>query len=150
MDELDLAILGFLQSDGRKPFTEIASQLNVSEGTVRNRVTRLMEEKALKIVGVVDPAKMGYQVSALIGVSISGGNIEQVAKKAAIFDEVSDVVMVSGEFDLIISVYCDDGEHLSEFLSQKLRLVEGVSHTQTFVILRNFKTTNHLSPINRE
>ncbi|MBC8331022.1 MAG: Lrp/AsnC family transcriptional regulator [Anaerolineae bacterium] len=150
MDELDLAILEFLQSDGRKPFTEIANQLNVSEGTVRNRVTRLMDENALQIVGVVDPAKMGYQVSALIGVSISGGNIEQVARKAAVFGEVSDVVMVSGEFDLMISVYCKDGEHLSDFLSQKLRSVEGVTHTQTFVILRNFKNTNHLSPINLE
>ncbi len=147
MDDLDRTILELLQSDGRKPFTEIANQLNVSEGTVRNRVTRMIDEKMLQIVGVADPVKMGYQVSALIGVSISGGNIEQVAEATAVFEEVSDVVMVSGEFDLMVSVYCDDGEHLSDFLSQKLRLIEGIAHTQTFVILRNFKTTNHLRPV---
>ncbi len=148
MDELDRTILNYLQQDGRMPYTEIAQQMDVSEGTIRNRVNRLVSDDILQILGVTDPLKMGLFVSAVIGVSIQGGNLEQAAETIAQISEVYDVVMVSGEFDLILLVHCNDQEHLSTFLSQKLRPISGISHTQTFVILRNFKTTNHIRPVN--
>ncbi len=147
MDELDRTILHFLGRDGRTPYTEIAQKLEISEGTVRNRVGRLIDENVLQIVGVADPLKLGYQVSAVIGVSIQGGHIDQAGNKIASFPEVSDVLMVSGEFDLILQVYCRDREHLSMFLNQDLRPVAGVSRTQTFMILKTFKATSNIRPI---
>jgi len=149
MDELDRTILQFLQQDGRTPYTEIAQNLNISEGTVRNRVARLIDDNVLRIVGVADPEKLGYTVSAVIGVSIQGSNIDLDAKEIATFPEVSDISMVSGEFDLILTVYCRDREHLTAFLNQKLRSIEGISRTQTFVILSTFKTTNNMHPIDQ-
>ena len=59
MDELDLSILAALQTDGRRPFTDIAQNLGVSEGTVRNRVSKLIEQQVLHIVGLVDPNSLG-------------------------------------------------------------------------------------------
>jgi Lrp/AsnC family transcriptional regulator, regulator for asnA, asnC and gidA len=147
MDKLDRTILKFLGKDGRTPYTEIAQKLNISEGTVRNRVGKLIDENVLQIVGVADPLKLGFQVSAVIGVSIQGGNIDRAGKEIATFDEVSNVLMVSGEFDLLLQVYCRDSEHLSTFLNQDLRPVEGVSHTQTFMILKTFKATSNIQPI---
>jgi Lrp/AsnC family transcriptional regulator, regulator for asnA, asnC and gidA len=147
MDKLDRTILQFLGKDGRTPYTEIAQKLSISEGTVRNRVGKLIDENVLQIVGVADPQKLGFQVSAVIGVSIQGGNIDHAGKEIAAFDEVSNVLMVSGEFDLLLQVYCRDSEHLSTFLNQDLRPVEGVSHTQTFMILKTFKATSNIQPI---
>jgi len=147
MDELDRTILHFLGKDGRTPYTEIAQKLGVSEGTVRNRVGKLIDENVLQIVGVADPLKLGYQISAVIGVSIQGGNIDEAGKEIATFSEVSNVLMVSGEFDLILQIYCRDSEHLSTFLNQDLRRVHGVSRTQTFMILKTFKATSNIQPI---
>lgn len=147
MDELDHTIIQFLQEDGRTAFTEIAKKHEISEGTVRNRVSRLIEDGVLRIVGVADPLKLGFTVSAVIGVSIQGGNIDQAGREIAAFPEVSDVIMVSGEFDLILLVYCRDREHLTEFLNQKLRPIDGISHTQTFVVLSTFKTTSNMHPL---
>ena len=96
MDDLDLAILASLQTDGRRPFTDIAQELGVSEGTVRNRVSKLIDKKILHIVGLVDPGALGFNAPAVIGVSISEGDIEQIAAEIAAYNEVSYLIMVSG------------------------------------------------------
>lgn len=147
MDELDLAILAMLQTNGRRPFTDIAQEIGVSEGTVRNRVSRLLEEKVLHIVGLVDPNSLGFNAPAIIGVSINEGDIEKIASEIAQFPEVSYLIMVSGEFDLFVEVLCRDREHLADFLNQNLRRVEGVSKTQTFMTLRTFKMAYGAPPI---
>lgn len=147
MDDLDLAILGLLQTDGRRPFTDIALALGVSEGTVRNRVARLREEKILHIVGLVDPNSLGFNAPAMIGVSIVEGDIEKIASDIASFPEVSYLIMVSGEFDLFVEVLCKDREHLANFLNQKLRRIYGVGKTQTFMTLRTFKMAYGAPPI---
>ena len=140
MDELDLAIIKALQTDGRRPYTDIADELGVSEGTVRNRVTRLIEEQSLRIVGIVDPASQGLNAPAVIGISVSGRNIEEIAGEISKFPEVSYLIMVSGEFDLLLEVLCRDRRHLANFLNDHLRQVPGVERTQTFMALRTFKT----------
>ncbi len=147
MDELDLSILASLQTDGRRPFTDIAQELSVSEGTVRNRVSKLIEKQILHIVGLVDPASLGFNAPAVVGVSVAEGDIEQIAMKIASYAEVSYLIMVSGEFDLIVEVLCRDREHLADFLNSKLRRVEGVERTQTFMTLRTFKMAYGSPPI---
>lgn len=147
MDKLDHTIVNFLQENGRIAFTEISQKINVSEGTVRNRVTRLLEDGVIRIVGIADPVKMGYPISAMIAIFIDGANAEKAAKLIAAFPEVSDVGMVSGEFDLIVQIYCRDSEHLSTFINESLRTTPGVSRTQTFLVLKTFKATCNLRPL---
>lgn len=147
MDELDFTIINALKANGRRPFTDIAQEVGVSEGTVRNRVGRLVEDQILHIVGLVDPGSMGFDAPAMIGVSVSEGDIEETAHQLAAFDEVSYLIMVSGEFDLIMEVMCRDREHLADFLNHKIRKVPGVGRTQTFMTLRTFKLAYGSQPI---
>ena len=147
MDDLDLSILASLQTDGRRPFTDIAQELGVSEGTVRNRVSKLIEKQVLHIVGLVDPASLGFNAPAVVGISVADGDIEQIAMKISSYPEVSYLIMVSGEFDLIVEVLCKNREHLADFLNYKLRKVKGVERTQTFMTLRTFKMAYGSPPI---
>ena len=147
MDKLDNAIVAFLQENGRVPFTEISQKLEVSEGTVRNRVSRLLNEGIVRIVGIADPEKMGYSISAVIAVFIQGGKVGKIAGTIAAFPEVSDVQVVSGEFDLLVQMYCRDSEHLTTFIGSALRTIPGVSHTRTFVVMKTFKADSKLRPI---
>lgn len=147
MDKLDLDIISFLQSDGRKPFTDIAKALDVSEGTVRNRVSRLVEDRAIQIVGLIDPSALGFDAPAMIGLSIRPPMIENVVEEIATFDEVSYLIMVSGEFDLFVEVLCKDRKHLATFLNDKLLRVPGVVRTQTYIILRTYKMAYGAIPI---
>ena len=150
MDKLDLSILASLQTDGRRPFTDIANELGVSEGTVRNRVSKLIDNNVLHIVGLVDPGSLGLNAPAVIGVSVSEGDIEQIGAEIAAHPEVSYLIMVSGEFDLIVEVLCKNREHLANFINYKLRRVNGVERTQTFMTLRTFKMTSGAPLIKQE
>jgi len=65
--------------------------------------------------------------------------VEAAAEKIAAFGEVSYLLLVSGEYDLIVEAMCEDREHLSQFLNQKLRKVPGVQSVNTFLILKTIK-----------
>ena len=97
MDHFDLDIISFLQSDGRISFTDIAKALKVSEGTVRNRVARLIEDRILQIVGMVDPYRLGFDAPAVISVSVQPPLLEKVVDSISKFTEVSYLIMISGE-----------------------------------------------------
>lgn len=147
MDKTDLEILSCLQKDARRSFTDIANELKISEGTVRNRVARLVEKKAVQFVGLIDPGQLGYDAPAMVGVTVQSNLLEQAATEIAQFPEVSYLVMSSGEYDLIVEVLCRDRDHLASFLNEKLRQIEGVQRTQTFMILRTFKMAYSADPV---
>lgn len=139
MDQIDLDIIAYLQSDGRMPFTDIAKSLDISEGTVRNRVARLIQERVLQIVGMVDPYRLGYDAPAVISISVQPPLLNQIAKKISSFSEVSYLIMVSGDYDLLLEVLCKDRDHLASFLNEKLLKVPGIINTQTSMVLRTYK-----------
>lgn len=120
-------------------YTHIAQILGVTEGTVRNRVARLLDDKAIQIIGVLDPHRMGYNAPAIIGVSIQPPQLEIAAAEIASMPEVSYLIMVAGEYDLIVEVFCQDREHLAAFLRDKLLQVAGVQRAQTSFILHTYK-----------
>ena len=138
-DEIDRAIIRLLQIDGRKPFTEIAAEIGVSEGTIRQRMKRLVSDQMLQVVGIADPKYLGWDAAGMVGVTVRSGLIDDVAAQIASFPEVSYLFMASGEFDLFVEVFCKDREHFVSFLSQKLQQVPGVQRTQTFTILKMYK-----------
>ncbi|MGZ6338928.1 MAG: Lrp/AsnC family transcriptional regulator [Candidatus Limnocylindrales bacterium] len=138
---LDKRIIEHLQQDGRRPFTQIASELGVSEAAVRARTNRLVERGILQIVGVTDPLKLGFQQMAMIGVHCEGDKLVSVAEEVAAFPEVDYLVIVAGTYDLLIETVCEDNEALLRFLNERLRSVDGVVGTETFVYLRMVKQT---------
>ena len=142
MDNLDRSIVALLQEDGRTRYTEIAKVLNVTEGTVRNRVAKLLEDKTVQIIGVLDPHRMGYNAPAVIGVSIQPPHLEKAAVEIASMPEVSYLIMVAGEYDLIVEVFCRDREHLAAFLRDQLLQVAGVQRAQTSFILHTYKVAH--------
>ena len=141
MDELDKLILQTLQEDGRAPFTQIARQTGVSETTIRSRYHNLVEAGIIRTVGIVDPYALGFQAPALIGTVVEPGTIDQVARAIAELPEVSYLVMTLGPFDLVVEVFCRDLPHLTNLVTQQIRLIPGVRSTETLMIARSYKLT---------
>lgn len=139
ISELDKRIIEHLQQDGRRPFTQIATDLGVSEASVRARANRLIERGILQVVGVTDPLKLGFQQQAMIGVRCQADRLMEVAQVVAGFTEVSYLVVTAGSYDLLVEVVCEDNDALLQFLTHRLRQVEGVRETETFVYLRMVK-----------
>ncbi len=141
ISELDKRIIEHLQQDGRRPFTQIATELGVSEAAVRARTNRLVERGILQIVGVTDPLKLGFHQQAMIGIRCERDRLIDVADAVAAFPEVDYVVITAGTYDLLIETVCEDNEALLNFLTGRLRRIEGVRETETFVYLRMVKQT---------
>jgi Lrp/AsnC family transcriptional regulator for asnA, asnC and gidA len=138
---LDKRIIEHLQTDGRRPFTQIANDLGVSEAAVRARTNRLIERGILQVVGVTDPLKLGFHQMAMIGIRCESDKLIEVAESLAEMPEVDYVVITAGTYDLLIETVCEDNEALLVFLAERLRAIEGVRETETFVYLRLVKQT---------
>lgn len=139
LDELDFAILSYLQQDGRMSFTVIAEKLKVSIGTIRTRFNKMIEDGTVNIIGRVDPEKVGFRSYAHIAVYVRPATLkEKVAQKITKLSEVSFLAMTSGDYDLEVDVMCRDNDHLVQFVNE-LSKIEGVYQTKTTIYFKVYK-----------
>lgn len=138
LDDVSKAIIEQLQEDGRRPYATIGKAVGLSEAAVRQRVQRLLESGVVQIVAVTDPVQVGFARQAMIGLRCSGP-LDTVADALAAMPEVDYVVITAGSFDLLAEVVCEDDDHLLEILSERIRRLDGVDTTETFVYLKLHK-----------
>ena len=139
LDDIDQYIIDALRKDGREAFSQIAEQLKVSPGMIRQRYNRLVELGYLKVVAVTNPLMMGMRTMALIGVHTEASKMLQVAEEISKIEEVVYLVVVSGRYDIICEVFCRDHEDLLKFLTEKLAKIDGIRETESFIHLKIVK-----------
>ncbi|MFF1819033.1 Lrp/AsnC family transcriptional regulator [Kribbella sp. NPDC058245] len=140
LDETSKAIIEQLQVDGRRSYAAIGKAVGLSEAAVRQRVQRLTDAGVMQVVAVTDPLELGFDRQAMIGIKAEGA-LEPIADQLAAMDEVEYVVITAGSFDLLIEVLCESDEHLLQVLSERVRQIEGVKSTESFVYLKLVKQT---------
>jgi len=139
LDDIDLHIINALRADGRVAFAQLAEQLNVSPGMIRQRYNRLVDLGYLKVVAVTNPLMMGKRTMTMIGIRTDGRKMMDVANKISKFDEVVYIVATSGRYDLMLEVFCRDHEDMLNFITEKLAKVDGVRETESFIYLKIIK-----------
>jgi Lrp/AsnC family transcriptional regulator for asnA, asnC and gidA len=137
-DDVSKAIVEQLQLDGRKSYADIAKVVGLSEAAVRQRVQKLTESGVMQIVAVTDPLQLGFTRQAMIGIR-TRGDTRLVADRLAELPGVSYVVLTAGGFDLLVEVVCEDDDQLLELLNSRIRTLDGVVSTETFVYLKLHK-----------
>lgn len=140
LDDVSKAIIEQLQQDGRRSYAAIGKVVGLSEAAVRQRVQRLIESGVMQVVAVTDPLELGFARQAMVGVRVNGP-LEPVADAIAELDEVDYVVVTAGSFDLLVEVVCESDEHLLELISGRIRTIDSVVGTETFMYLRLRKQT---------
>lgn len=132
MDELDREILAILRRDARTPYTEIASEVNTSEGTVRNRVDRLVSDGIIERFTV---ATRTGNIKAMIEIGVAVDvDTNEIAEKMARWRSVDFVWQVSGEEDIVVVVDAKDTGRVNELIT-KARNLDEVIRTKTRLIL---------------
>ena len=145
VDELDRRMIQLLQRNGRASNARVAREVGVSEGTVRRRLKRLLEEDIIKVVAFPDPEMFGYGTEALVGVQVDPDRTNEVASSLAVLRETSWVSVTTGAFDIFTWVTLPSSVELGTFLNTKVRTVPGVRRTETFVNLQIPKRNYGLS-----
>lgn len=141
LDSLDRGIIAALQVDGRRAYSRIADEVGVSESVIRYRVRRLEDAGILQIVGVADPQRIGYDLMALVACRVRPGSVPQVLAQLRALPEASYVVATAGRFDVFIEVMCRDTAHFAEVLTEGIQTVDGLTDTETFLVLGIHKMT---------
>ena len=140
LDDVSKAIIEELQQDGRRSYAAIGKVVGLSEAAVRQRVQRLIDNNVMQVVAVTDPLELGFARQAMIGIRAQG-DLELIADELAQMEEVDYVVITAGSFDLLAEVVCESDEHLLEVLSQRIRKLDGIVTTETFMYLKLRKQT---------
>jgi Lrp/AsnC family transcriptional regulator, regulator for asnA, asnC and gidA len=149
IDNTDLKILEILMQDAKKPFTEVAKKVFVSQGTVHVRMNK-MEEAGIveKTTLRINYAKIGYDITAFIGIYLEKSALyDQVLAKLKEIPEVTNIHYTTGNYSMFVKIHCRDTNHLKEVLHDKMQQVEGIDRTETMISLeesldRNLKLSD--------
>jgi Lrp/AsnC family transcriptional regulator for asnA, asnC and gidA len=140
LDEVNKAIVEQLQQDGRRTYGSIAEAVGLSEAAVRQRVQKMREAGIMQIVAVTDPLQIGFRSQAMVGIR-TDGDAREVADRLAAVDAIDYVVMVAGEYDILVELVCEDEDRLLELLNGVIRPIPGVRDTEMFMYLKLKKQT---------
>lgn len=138
LDNVAKRIIEQLQEDGRRSYAEIGKAVGLSEAAVRQRVQKLTESGVMQVVAVTDPLQLGFYRQAMIGIRVEG-DTRAVASQLASFPEADYVVLTAGSFDILVEVICENDDDLLDMLNSKIRGIDGVVSTETFVYLKLVK-----------
>ncbi|MDR7545279.1 MAG: Lrp/AsnC family transcriptional regulator [Armatimonadota bacterium] len=139
LDALDQGIICALQRDGRTSYSALARALGVTEGTVRNRLSRLLADRVIRVVAVADLIKVGMHASAITGLNVQRSKVKRALARLMEMPEVRYIAVTTGTFDIIIEVVLPDTDSLHDFLVDRLAGVPGIIRTDTSMILRIHK-----------
>ncbi len=141
MDELDRKIIALLQLDGRASNAKIAREVGVSEGTVRRRLRKLLDDDVVRVTAVPNLEKLGFSTTALIGLKTGPGKSDLVAESLIDLPEAHYVAVTTGAFDVFVWAGLESAESLGQFLHTRIGPIDGVQRTETFVNLSIKKRT---------
>lgn len=139
LDDTDRLLIGALMDDGRASMRQIAAEVGVALGTIANRMKRLEEEGVIRGYKVdIDPAKVGWEMTVIVGLRISKGRMMDVQRRIARDERVYAIYDVTGDFDSIVMARVRGTEDLND-LSKGVLTSEGIQRSLTHVVLNTVK-----------
>ncbi len=146
IDKTDLKILEILIQDAKKPYTEVAKKVFVSQGTVHVRMNKMQEAGIVeKTTLKINYAKLGFDITAFIGIYLEKSALyEQVLEKLKQIPEITNIHYTTGNYSMFVKIHCRDTNHLKEVLHDKMQQVEGIERTETMISLEESLDRNVL------
>jgi len=139
LDETDVKILKTLVSDARLSSRQISKKSGVSIGTVLTRTRKMEKEGVIRgYTAVIDHEKLGYQLTALIEITVSKGRLLEMENEIARMPTVCAVYDVTGLTDAFVIAKFKSREELSVF-AKRLLALPYVERSNTHVVLTTIK-----------
>ena len=139
LDEKDLKILEILQDDGRASYSQISRILGMSEAAIYSRIQKLLKLGVIRrFQAILDPDKLGFTLTAFIGVTAHPAKYEDVLKALAEIPEIQEIHDVTGDYYCLVKLRARGKESLAKILDQ-IGSLDGVASTETRIVLRTIK-----------
>lgn len=137
IDKTHMAIIKQIR-DGRKSYKQIADELAITENTVRSRVKKLMDEGVLEIAGLVNPDKLPDHNFLIVGIKLKTMDLLKKGEEFSKLKGVVNVSVVTGRFDLILTVLLRMDFNLLDFYTREVSTVTEVDSAETFFVYKNY------------
>jgi len=139
MDELDHKLLELLRSDARRSVASLAGELGASRATIRSRIDKLVQSGVITsfTVQLREPARH-TRVRAIMLIAVEGRGVEKVMRRLHGYPEVRRLHTTNGRWDIVAELVTDT---LAAFdgLLNRIRLIEGITSTETSILLSSPK-----------
>ena len=137
-------ILTFIEKNSRIDLKDLTVILGVEEAAVMNELVAMEKENIISgYLTLINWDIAGVEkVSALIEVRVTpqrGMGFDKVAERIYNYPEVNSVYLISGSFDLLVTIEGKSLREVSQFVSEKLSALDSVLSTQTNFILKKYK-----------
>lgn len=135
IDSRDIGIIERLEEDGRSSLRNLAEDMGISPSTISNRFHNLEEEGVIRGFGPdIDYEKVGFDITAVIEVTVDSENIGAVAESLEDKDGITSIYVVTGNTDIILVCKFIDRRDMYGFLKD-LQKEDGIGETKTKVVL---------------
>ncbi|NOR23402.1 MAG: winged helix-turn-helix transcriptional regulator [Desulforhopalus sp.] len=140
LDRIDCDLISLLQKDGRISNIDIAKKINISEGTVRSRLNRLIKNEIIQIVAVSNPIKLGFNIVGHVRISVDNTMMDRVMSQLKEIDMLWFIVATTGANTGIDAEFiAKDLDEFNESILGKIREIEGVTKIETTLTLEFLK-----------
>ncbi|MFE5700775.1 Lrp/AsnC family transcriptional regulator [Rhodococcus koreensis] len=130
LDASDRALIGLLKQDGRATYQQLAEETGLTYASTRRRVMKLLDQRTIHIVTIVNQLVYGQRAMSGIGLSINGPAAPVIEEIAAL-PQVEMIVSTTGPYDLLLEVSCGSRQELAKFIGDTLHAVAGVHSFET-------------------
>lgn len=138
---VDMALIKELEIDARQASSDLASKIGISEKTVRRRIQRLLDGDVIRIVALADTFALGYVTVAIMGINVERGQVDAVIEKLTSSDKIIGVTIVTGRYDILAWVFCQDLQELWSFITEEIGGISAVSSVETMITLGIWKNS---------
>ncbi|MEP6584073.1 MAG: Lrp/AsnC family transcriptional regulator [Ginsengibacter sp.] len=148
LDDKDLSILKLLQENARITIKEISGKIHLSTTPVHERIKRMEDSGIIKqYATLVDHAKVKKGLIVICYVSLKQHSKNAGVKFIKTINELNEVIecfSISGEFDFMLKVACEDMNTYYDFHVNKLSQIENMGHIQSIFVMGIIKQTHQL------
>jgi Lrp/AsnC family transcriptional regulator, regulator for asnA, asnC and gidA len=144
VDAIDREIVGILTQGEMTPpaIPLLRSRLDMAEGTIRKRIKDMLEHEVFRIEVAPNPAILGYEVWATIGIGITQRSAHEVINTIIKNPDVYLASTSIGRFNVVISTRFHNLELFTRFVNEELTKIPGVSSVESFLHTRPLKYHN--------
>ena len=131
LDELDQRIIDRLAEDATLSNRKIARDFGLTEGTIRARLKRLLENKAIRVTAVTNVARLRNPILAYLWIEVDATfHVNAVAKALSTLPEITFVAVMLGRCDVLAMTLVEDADGLTRFLHDTIDKIPGVHRVQ--------------------
>lgn len=144
IDDIDKVILNILQDDASTPLKVIAEQAHISIATTQRRIQQLIKQKIIdKQVVIIDPAKLGYQLTVLVMIKMAHSNTSMQQRFERLVSQQKQVVScyeISGDYDFVLIVHSKNMQEYHQFTREVLTGDNNVAHFNSQFVMNFVKS----------